>query len=166
MRSVIPYFLGWLCMCVVLNMVSTELGDANEMKMEGSPLALYTRPLGASSVHADHTFPAHLLVNSKQPTLSRGKPSASALSYLRRLGMSGAGKTNGLNTITPKPRLVREWAHRACGWARFHRSPLPGPRRYAKEGRLSYGPERNFHTPSGPGSYPSPTGSIRCIALC
>jgi hypothetical protein len=43
LRSVKPYFLGWLCIWVILQVVSTELWEANEMKMEGVPLGhIYT----------------------------------------------------------------------------------------------------------------------------
>jgi hypothetical protein len=42
--GVIPYFLGWLCMCGVLQVASPEWKEANEMKMMGFPWALYTRP--------------------------------------------------------------------------------------------------------------------------
>jgi hypothetical protein len=37
LRGVIPYFLGWLCMRGVLQVVSPERRGANEMKMMGSP---------------------------------------------------------------------------------------------------------------------------------
>jgi hypothetical protein len=37
LRGVITYFLGWLCMCGVLQVVSPEWRGANEMKMMGSP---------------------------------------------------------------------------------------------------------------------------------
>jgi hypothetical protein len=42
LRGVIPYFLGWLCMCGVLHVASPEWRGANEMKMMGFPWALNT----------------------------------------------------------------------------------------------------------------------------
>jgi hypothetical protein len=42
LRGVIPYFLGWLCMCGMLQVASPEWRRANEMKMMGFPWALYT----------------------------------------------------------------------------------------------------------------------------
>jgi hypothetical protein len=40
LRGVIPYFLGWLCMCGVLQVVSLEWRGANDMKMMGFALGL------------------------------------------------------------------------------------------------------------------------------
>jgi hypothetical protein len=37
LRGAIPYFLGWLCMCGVLQVAPPEWRGANEMKMMGSP---------------------------------------------------------------------------------------------------------------------------------
>jgi hypothetical protein len=58
--------------------------------------------------------------------------------------MSGAGKTNDLNPITPKPRLIRAWAHHTPRLASFHRFPLPIPCRDVTEGRLACGPGQSF----------------------
>jgi hypothetical protein len=52
---------------------------------------------------------------------------------------------NGLNTITPKPRLTQAWAHLAPGSACFHYSHLPSPWRDVIEGQLPCGPGRSFH---------------------
>jgi hypothetical protein len=106
LRSVIPYFLEWLCMWVILQVVSTELWDANEMIMAGSPLALYTRPWGAFRTHVDHTLPTYLLISSKQLLLFRGKSGASMLSYPRQFRMSGT-RTNRSDTFTPMLRLAQ-----------------------------------------------------------
>jgi hypothetical protein len=40
LRGVIHYFLGWVCMCGVLQVASPEWRRANEMKMMGFPLSL------------------------------------------------------------------------------------------------------------------------------
>jgi hypothetical protein len=97
-----------------------------------------------TDIHADHNFPAYLLINNKQPSLSRGKPGASAPSYLRRLRMSGVGKAHGLNTIAPKPRLARAWAHCTPGSARFHHFHLPDPRRDVTRGDCHVAPGEVF----------------------
>jgi hypothetical protein len=65
--------------------------------------------------------------------------------------MSGVGKMTNLNVITPKPRLIRAWAHRTPGSARFHHFPLPSPRRDVTEGRLACGPEQSFRPRLDPG---------------
>jgi hypothetical protein len=65
LRGVIPYFLGWLCMRGVLQVASPKWRGANEMKMMGFPLALYTRLWDTSYTHDDHILPAYLLINSK-----------------------------------------------------------------------------------------------------
>jgi hypothetical protein len=67
LRGVIPYFLGWVYMCSVLQVVSPEWRRANEIKMMGSPWALYTRPWGTPYVHGDDVPPVYLLTNS-EPT--------------------------------------------------------------------------------------------------
>jgi hypothetical protein len=46
LRSVIPYFLGWFGMWVILQVVSSELWNANQMKMEGIPLGLIYTTVG------------------------------------------------------------------------------------------------------------------------
>jgi hypothetical protein len=93
-------------MWVILQVVSTELWDANEMIMAGSPLALYTRPWGAFRTHVDHTLPTYLLISSKQLLLFRGKSGASMLSYPRQFRMSGT-RTNRSDTFTPMLRLAQ-----------------------------------------------------------
>jgi hypothetical protein len=65
LRGVIPYFMGWVCMCGVLQVASPEWRRANEMKIMGFPWALYTRPWDTPYVHDDHVLPVHLLTNSK-----------------------------------------------------------------------------------------------------
>jgi hypothetical protein len=77
LRSVIPYFLGWLCIWVILQVVSTELWDANEMKMEGVPLGLIYTTMGVSRTNVDHNLPTYLLISSEQLPLFRGKSGAS-----------------------------------------------------------------------------------------
>jgi hypothetical protein len=43
LRGIIPYFLGWLYMCGVLQVAYPEWRRANEMKMMGFPLGhIYT----------------------------------------------------------------------------------------------------------------------------
>jgi hypothetical protein len=37
LRGIIPYFLGWVYMCGVLQVASPEWRKANEMKMMGFP---------------------------------------------------------------------------------------------------------------------------------
>jgi hypothetical protein len=125
LKSVIPYFLGWLCMWEVFTSGVYQVELLMRWKWWGSPLALYTRPQGASCVHTDHTLPPYLLANSEQTSLSRGKPGASSPSYLRRSRMSDAGKTNSFNVITPKPRVIRAWAHRIPGSVCFLHSLCP-----------------------------------------
>jgi hypothetical protein len=49
----------------VLQVASPEWRGANEMKMMGFPLALYTRPWDTSYAHDDHILPAYLLINSE-----------------------------------------------------------------------------------------------------
>jgi hypothetical protein len=51
LRGVIPYFLGWVCMCDVLQVASPEWIRANEMKMMGFPLGLIYTIVG----HPSHT---------------------------------------------------------------------------------------------------------------
>jgi hypothetical protein len=51
LRGVIPYFLGWLYMCGMLQVVSPEWRGANEMKMMGFPLGLIYTTVG----HSLHT---------------------------------------------------------------------------------------------------------------
>jgi hypothetical protein len=126
LRSVIPYFLGWLCMWVILQVVSTELWDANEIKMEGSPLALYTRPWGASRTHVDRTITTYLLISSKQFPLFRGKSGVSMPSYPRCFRMSGV-KTNRPDIFMLLARLARMWASPAFGSTCFHCFHSPGP---------------------------------------
>jgi hypothetical protein len=46
LRSVIPYFLEWLYMWVILQVVSTELWDANEMIIAGVSLGLIYMTVG------------------------------------------------------------------------------------------------------------------------
>jgi hypothetical protein len=48
LRGIIPYFLGWVCMCGVLQVASPEWRSANEMKMMGSPLGLIYTTVGHS----------------------------------------------------------------------------------------------------------------------
>jgi hypothetical protein len=62
---VILYFLGWVCICDVLQVVSPEWRRANDLKMMGSPYALYTRPWNTPYVHGDDIFPVYLETNSK-----------------------------------------------------------------------------------------------------
>jgi hypothetical protein len=42
LRGVIPYFLGWVYMCGVLQVASPEWRRDNEMKMMGSQDLIYT----------------------------------------------------------------------------------------------------------------------------
>jgi hypothetical protein len=65
LRGVIRYFLGWLCMCGVLQVASPKWREANEMKMMGFPWALYTRLWDTPYVHGDHILLAYLLANSE-----------------------------------------------------------------------------------------------------
>jgi hypothetical protein len=48
LRGVIPYFVGWVCMCGVLQVASPEWRRANEMKMMGFPLGLINTTMGYS----------------------------------------------------------------------------------------------------------------------
>jgi hypothetical protein len=48
LRGVIPYFLGWLYIRGVLQVVSPERRGANEMKMIGFPLSLIYTTMGHS----------------------------------------------------------------------------------------------------------------------
>jgi hypothetical protein len=48
LRGVIPYFLGWICMCGVLQVASIEWRKANEMIMMGFPLGLIYTTVGYS----------------------------------------------------------------------------------------------------------------------
>jgi hypothetical protein len=67
LRGIIPYFLGWVCMCGVLQVASPEWRRDNVMIMMGFPWALYTRPWGTPYVHGDDILPVYLLTNS-EPT--------------------------------------------------------------------------------------------------
>jgi hypothetical protein len=127
-----------------LQVVSTEWWGANEMKMTGVTMALYTRPWGASRVHANHPLPSYLLANSEQTSLSWGKPSVSAPSCLRRSRMSGARKVNTFNGITPKPRVIRAWAHRLPGSAHLCCSLCPAHDVALLRGDCHVAPSRVF----------------------
>jgi hypothetical protein len=48
LRGVIPYFLGWVCMCGLLQVASPEWRKANPMKMMGFPLGLIYTTMGYS----------------------------------------------------------------------------------------------------------------------
>jgi hypothetical protein len=48
LREVIPYFLGWLCTCGVLQVASPQWRGANQMKMVGFPLGLIYATVGHS----------------------------------------------------------------------------------------------------------------------
>jgi hypothetical protein len=126
LRSVIPYFLGWLCIWVILQVVSTELWDANEMKMEGVPLGLIYTTMGVSRTNVDHNLPTYLLISSEQLPLFRGKSGASMPSYPRRFRMSGA-RTSRPDIFKPMSRLARVWASFTSELAYFHCFRLLGP---------------------------------------
>jgi hypothetical protein len=128
------------------------------MKVMGIPLALYTRPQGTFRVHAEHTLPAYLLANREQTLLSRGKPGASAPSYLQRLRMSGAGKANSFSGIAPQPRVIWARAYRIPGSAHFHCSLCPAHDVASMRGDCHVAPSRVF-AQSGPRGYLSPTVS-------
>jgi hypothetical protein len=48
LKGIIPYFLGWLCMCGVLQVASPKCRGANEIKMMGFPLGLIYTTVGHS----------------------------------------------------------------------------------------------------------------------
>jgi hypothetical protein len=108
LRGVIPYFLGWICMCGVLQVASPEWIKANEMIMTGFPWALYTRPWDTPYVHDDHVLSAYLLANSELTQPNSRETRRLYPELLRHSRAPGAGKTDGFLRLCTIRRTI--WA--------------------------------------------------------